>query len=329
VDKISVIGSGSWATALVKIFTENKCKVNWYVRRSHVAKQINESGRNPNYISYLTLDVDYLEASSNLEEIVRSSDYVLFALPSAFVADLVGKLDPEIFKSKKILVSIKGMVSKTNQTPLAFILDQLRLNPEDAIVLGGPCHAEEIAQSRKTYMTIAGKDSQLIKEVLPSFQSTYIQLQRSGDIWGIEYAAIYKNVVGVACGIAKGLNYGDNFQAVLVANAIEELTKLLDLLIAPEQTLNSSSYLGDLLVTGYSNLSRNRTFGELIGRGYNTPDAERAMSMVAEGYYAVKGLYPHIEKDINDFPILSTVYRIIYNNISPFTEFKLLEKKLR
>ena len=127
VDKISVIGSGSWATALVKILTENKCKVNWYVRRSHVAKQINESGRNPNYISYLTLDIDYLEASSNLEEVVSSSDYVLFALPSAFVADLVGRLDPEIFKTKKILVSIKGMVSKTNQTPLAFIVDQLKL----------------------------------------------------------------------------------------------------------------------------------------------------------------------------------------------------------
>lgn len=328
-ESIGVLGSGSWATALVKILVENKVKVVWYIRKAHAVENVNTLGYNPNYLSYVHFDQRYVRASNDLKEVIGQSDGLLFATPSAYLADLVGRLKEFKLSGKTALVSIKGTVGEDNQIPSDYIHSQLDLETEKMVVLGGPCHAEEIAASKKTYMTVATADLRLAEAVGECFASNYIEVQCQQDLRGVEYAAIFKNVIGIACGLCKGLNYGDNFQAVVVANAIDELQRLLTAINGSPVMINNSSYLGDLLVTAYSPFSRNRMFGEMLGRGYNTPEAERAMSMVAEGYHATRGLYQLSEKLGIELPIVSAVYRVIFNHMSPYSEFRLLERRLR
>lgn len=231
-------------------------------------------------------------------------------------------------EGKYLLSSIKGIVPRHNQIPSDFLGTQLLVAPERHVVLGGPCHAEEIAMDRKTYVTVAAEDVQLAKAVASAISLEFVRTVASDDPLGIELAAILKNVVGIASGIASGLNYGDNFQAVLVSNAMREVTAFLQGIDGKERDLSRSGYFGDLLVTAYSTYSRNRTFGQMIGRGYPVHLAQSEMNMVAEGYYAAEGIHAMARKTGQQMPICSAVYRILYHKISPYVEFKLLEQKL-
>ncbi len=326
--EISVFGGGSWATAIVKILTENKLKVNWYVRNIHQVDQINNTGINPRYLSYLKLNKDYIRASTDFEQVLQASPLLIFLIPSSQLESLMEQVDIEIPKDRFILTSIKGTVGAKQELPSAYIANKFSIPTDRIGIIAGPCHAEEVAKGRRTYMTLASKNLHMMERLKPLFSTGYISVNISQDLLGIEYAAIYKNVVGVVSGMAKGLNYGDNFLAVLIANAIAELETLMDALGMKDTKVSNSSYLGDLLVTGYSNHSRNRNLGELLGQGLSLEQAISAMSMVAEGVSATMGLFQLASKLNINLPILNTAYRVIYKHMPVETEFKLLERNL-
>ncbi|HLS94262.1 MAG TPA: NAD(P)H-dependent glycerol-3-phosphate dehydrogenase [Sphingobacterium sp.] len=326
--EISVIGGGSWATALVKILTENKVRVSWYLRRQLQVEAINEEGVNPDYLDFVKLDTRYLEASTDLQHVLRQTSTALFVVPSAHFPALCEEIRPEWLRGKSVLTSIKGTVGKENNLPSAYVSEKFAIEEMQQAILAGPCHAEEIAMGKKTYMTICSPNDRLLQLLEPCFSNRYVHVNLDHDICGIEYAAIFKNVIGLVCGMAKGLNYGDNFLAVLVSNAIHELQILLEGLYVPKAQIGRSSYLGDLLVTAYSPHSRNRTFGELIGRGYSVEQTQTLMSMVAEGYAATQGLFQTAKELGLNLPIVNTAYRVLYNHMPVAAEFKLLERNI-
>lgn len=326
--KVSVIGGGSWATALVKILAENKVHVAWYLRREEQADAVNKNGTNPDYLNFVSLNKPYVVATNDLDKALDTSGYILFAIPSAHLPDVVSNMESNCLSDKKVIISIKGTVGAANLLPSSYISTCFGVSPEDVLVIGGPCHAEEIGLNRKTYMTLASRNASFVADGEDFFSSSYIQVNRNSDPVGVEYAAIYKNIIGIVSGMAKGLKYGDNFLAVLVANAIAELGQLMQR-INPNADMDNSSYLGDLLVTAYSEHSRNRAFGELIGRGYDILNIKEVTYMVAEGYPATKGIYETAQElDIN-MPIVNTAYRILYKHMPVSIEFKLLERSLK
>lgn len=325
--KFGVFGGGSWATALIKILTENKLIVNWYVRRVEQAQAIVETGCNPDYLNFVRLDKNYLQASTSIQEVAEKSEVLLLAVPSAQLPILLASFDLKWAREKIIISAIKGTVGELHEIPTSFISRHLETDIALQAVLAGPCHAEEIGYGRKTYLTIGALETKVQSLLTKCFANSYVDVRIAQDIQGIEHAAIYKNVVGILCGMARGLHYGDNFLAVLVANALAELQEIL-LFTGSRRPISNSSYVGDLLVTAYSAHSRNRAFGELIGRGYSVEKAKSSMHMVAEGYGATLGLY-QITQNISDrFPMLQTAYRILFQHRPALTAFKLLEQKL-
>jgi glycerol-3-phosphate dehydrogenase (NAD(P)+) len=325
---ISIIGGGSWATALVKIFSENKITVYWYLRSQEQVKFLLKNQRNPTYLSFLELDMDYVHPINKLKEVVQSSDDILFAVPSAFLESTLVGLDEALFKGKRIYVSIKGLVTEDLLIPSVYLSQRFNADIKNITVMAGPCHAEEVAMDKKTFFTISGENSAIVKRVSSVIKSHYIHVICNHDPLGVEYSAILKNIIGIAGGIVKGLNYGDNFFAVVISNAMREVKAFLKAMDKVDRDLFDSAYFGDLLVTAYSEFSRNRSFGFMMGRGYSVPDVSSRMKMVAEGFYAVKGVYK-IAKEIKlHMPVVFSVFRILYKHASPFAEFKLLEKQL-
>ncbi|MBS1654484.1 MAG: glycerol-3-phosphate dehydrogenase [Bacteroidetes bacterium] len=326
---LTVIGGGSWATALVKIFSESSVHVTWHLRSTEHVDFLLSNGRNPNYLSSVQLDLKYIRPTNNLEDAITSSNDILFAVPSAFLEATLAGLDENSLQDKHLYVSIKGLVSDALLVPSVFIAKRFNTNVKDISVLAGPCHAEEIAMNRKTYLTVSGENEKLVKRMAASIHSHYVSVITNGDPLGVEYAAIMKNIIAIAGGMVKGLNYGDNFLAVIVSNAMREIKNFLHKLDSIERDPYNSAYFGDLLVTAYSEFSRNRNFGFMMGRGYSVPDAKSRMTMIAEGFTAAKGMFT-IARQLNvSMPVLSAVYRILYKHAAPYAEFKLLESQLQ
>ena len=313
--KIGVIGGGSWATAIVKMLCENVDSVNWWMRNEEAIEHINTYGHNPNYISDAELKKSKLNLSSNINEIVKNSDYLVLAVPSAFLKSTLESL--KIPLNNKIIISaIKGIVPENNTIVGEFIHNQYDVPYENITVITGPCHAEEVALERLSYLTIACSDIDKAEFFASPISSRYIKTTVSDDIYGTEYSAVLKNVIALASGICHGLGYGDNFQAVLVSNAIREIKRFVDEVHPIKRDIKESAYLGDLLVTAYSQFSRNRTFGEMIGRGYSVNSAQLQLKMIAEGYYAVKCIMEINEKIQVKMPITEAVYNILYDRKS-------------
>jgi glycerol-3-phosphate dehydrogenase (NAD(P)+) len=327
--QITVIGGGSWATALVKIFSESDITVYWYLRSQHQVDYLLQNGRNANYLSFLQLNLNRIKPTCNLEEAVNASDDILFAVPSAYLESEVSGMEENILKGKQVYVSIKGIVPDQDCIPSEFLARRFDIKLSHIIVLAGPCHAEEIAMDRKTFLTVSGTNSDRVTRMMNAVTSPYLKVIANGDPLGVEYAAILKNVIGISCGMIKGMNYGDNFLAVVVSNAFREVSAFLAATDKQQRDVFDSVYFGDLLVTAYSEFSRNRTFGQMIGRGYSIPMAEGRMNMVAEGFPAVKGIYRMARQLEVNMPIVSATYRILYKQASPYHEFKLLENSLR
>lgn len=327
--KITIIGSGSWATALVKIFSESGFRVTWQLRSQEHVDFILKQGRPPHYLSYVALDLERISPVTDLMEAIEASDLILIAVPSAFLDSAISTWEGKLRDEKKLLVSVKGVVPTTGDIPSIFLGRRFQVNSQDITVIAGPCHAEEVAMGRRTYLTISGKDKKTVTSLSAAVNSTYLRVLVNHDPVGVELAAIMKNVVGIASGIVKGMNYGDNFLAVVVSNALREIQELLNKVHPQQRDLNDSAYYGDLLVTAYSPYSRNGAFGQLIGRGYSVHMAKAQMQMTAEGYPAAKGLYYLAEKAGLKLPLLSAVYRILYKHASPYNELRLLEHYLR
>ncbi|MBZ9652617.1 NAD(P)H-dependent glycerol-3-phosphate dehydrogenase [Psychroflexus montanilacus] len=325
-----VIGGGSWATAIVKMLCENVPEVNWYMRNQEVIDHIEKEHHNPNYLSAVEFDPKQLKLSSEINKVIQESDFLIFVVPSAFLMKELEKITVDI-SDKIIFSAIKGIVPESQLLVGEHFHKQYDIPFERIGVITGPCHAEEVALERLSYLTIACADEGHANTLAQYLSSEYIKCNVSEDIIGTEYAAVLKNIYAIAAGIAHGLGYGDNFQSVLMSNAIREMKRFIKKRYKMKRNINDSAYLGDLLVTGYSVFSRNRYFGNMIGKGYTVKSAQMEMSMVAEGYYATNSAY-EISKSFGNkkakTPIINAVYKVLYEGKNPKKIFEKLADKL-
>ncbi|MBN2667741.1 MAG: NAD(P)H-dependent glycerol-3-phosphate dehydrogenase [Bacteroidales bacterium] len=326
--KIAVLGDGSWATAIVKILNDNNHNINWNIRLEDDIEYIRKHRRNPNYLTGVELHLDKIKLFNNIEQALEGVDTVIIVIPSAYLHEALQNVKRTAFNNLFIVSAVKGIVPDYYVTPLEYMKNVFDLKDDQFGVISGPSHAEEIALERLTYLTASAENQEKADYLARLFACHYTKTTTSDDIYGTEYAAIMKNIMAVASGIAHGLGYGDNFQAVLISNAIREIKSFVDLVHPITRDIKNSVYLGDLLVTAYSTFSRNRTFGNMIGKGYSVKAAQLEMNMVAEGYYAVKGIFEINKKYNIKLPITEAVYNILYDRISPRIEMNILKDQL-
>jgi glycerol-3-phosphate dehydrogenase (NAD(P)+) len=271
--KYAVFGAGSWATAIVKMLCENLEEVGWYMRSAYIKEHLQKEQHNPSYLSSVEFHLEQLKLSNNIDEMVNYADVLIFVIPSAFIHSELEKITTDI-SNKTIVSAVKGILPESGKLLGEHFHDVYNVPFENIAVIGGPCHAEEVALERLSYLTISCADADKAKEIAKNLSSEYIRTKISDDIIGIEYAVMLKNIYAIASGIAHGLGYGDNFQSVLMSNAIREMKRFIKKRHKMKRNINNSAYLGDLLVTGYSVLSRNRMFGNMIGKGYTVKSAQ-------------------------------------------------------
>ncbi len=326
--KIAIVGGGSWATAIATIVMRHARHIGWYMRRDDRIEDFKRLGHNPAYLTSVHFKVEDIFFSSDINKIVDEYDTLIFVTPSPYLKSHLKKLRTRL-RDKFIVTAIKGLVSDENLTCSDFFHQAYDVPYENIACIGGPSHAEEVALDRLSYLTVACLDEEKAKSFADVLSSEVIKTKTSTDVIGIEYSSVLKNVYAIAAGICSGLKYGDNFQAVLMSNAVQEMSRFLMAIHPIERNVYDSAYLGDLLVTGYSNFSRNRTFGTMIGKGYSVKSAQIEMEMIAEGFFGTKCM-----KDMNrhlhvNMPILDAVYNILYERISPQIEVKLLTDSFR
>ncbi len=326
--KIGVLGGGSWATALIKILTDNNKNENicWYIRNNENVEYVKKFSRNKKYLSSVELNTEKLNVTNNITKVINNSDIIIIAIPSAFINEALKNV--EGISNKYIFSSVKGVIPETNQIVADYLEGKFNVSPKNIGIIAGPCHAEEIALERLSYLTVASENNDLANYVAEKFRVHYTKIKVSDDIYGTEYAAVLKNIFAVASGICHGLGYGDNFQAVLVSNAIREIKRFVDKVHPITRDIKNSAYLGDLLVTSYSKFSRNRVFGTMVGKGYTVKTAQLEMNMIAEGYYAAKGIFEINKRYKINMPITNAVYNILYENKNPAKEIEKLTLKL-
>lgn len=326
--KIAIMGGGSWATALAKIVLSTQKSINWYMRRVDQIEDFKLTGHNPSYLSAVEFDVDRVNFYSDINKTIEESDTLIFATPSPFLKQHLQKVTTPM-TDKFIISAIKGIVPDENMLIADYFAEYYHVPLEQIAVIGGPCHAEEIALERLSYITLACPDIEKVKQLSIVFQNQYLRNSCCKDVTGIEYASVLKNVYAIVAGICHGMKYGDNFLAVFICNAIEEMRRFLHAVHGLGRDITDSVYLGDLLVTAYSRFSRNRTFGTMIGKGYSVKTAQLEMEMIAEGYYGTKCIHEINEKYKVDMPILNTLYAILYERKSPITEIRQLTKTFK
>lgn len=343
--RFGIIGSGSWATALAKILTDNNLRINWWIRNESAIKHITLRHHNPQYLSSAYFDTSLLDMSTDVKKVVENSDVIVIAVPSAYVADALKDLSKADFSNKKVVSAVKGIMPESNILLNEYLEKEFGVELNDYFAILGPCHAEEVASERLSYLTFSGVDDNTAYQISTCFKTDYINTVVNHDIIGVQYAAVLKNIYALGAGIAHGLDYGDNFLSVYIANTADEMAGFLrkagiEHIVVGEHegedplthrkspNYAASVYLGDLLVTCYSLFSRNRTFGTMIGKGYSVKAAQLEMNMVAEGYNAARCIY-NINKSVAaDMPIAESIYKILWENVQPFEGFKRIEEVL-
>jgi glycerol-3-phosphate dehydrogenase (NAD(P)+) len=343
--RFGVIGSGSWATALAKILTDNRNSINWWVRSPSNRDHLQTRHHNPHYLTSVRFEPSLLSLSNEVGEVVAASDCLVMAVPSAYLVETLQALDPGALAGKKILSAVKGILPEQNLLLNDYLESKFNVSLTDYFTVMGPCHAEEVAAEKLSYLTFSGKDETLAREIASYFTTEYLNTIINNDIYGVQFAAVLKNIYALGAGIARGLEYGDNFLSVLIANCADEMAGFLRKVgirhievgvhseedpVSHKRIANyaASVYLGDLLVTCYSLYSRNRTFGNMIGKGYSVRSAQLELNMVAEGYTAAKCIFL-INKEIKaEMPIAETIYRILWENVKAGMGFKQIESYL-
>lgn len=346
--KFGIIGSGSWATALAKILTDNGNAIQWLVRNDAMINYITQRHHNPNYLNAVYFNTSLLSLSTDIKKVVAASDCIVIAVPSAYLLDTLAPLQKKQYAGKKIISAVKGMLPHNNLLLNDYLRKEFDVSPENYFTVMGPCHAEEVASEKLSYLTFSGTGVTDTTEIASYFKTDYINTIVNDDIYGVQYAAILKNIYALGAGIAHGLDYGDNFLSVLIANSADEMagflrkTGIKNLQVGsiehhhrttgdverPTTNYAASVYLGDLLVTCYSLYSRNRTFGNMIGKGYSVKAAQLEMNMVAEGYNAANCIY-NINKQVHaEMPIAEAIYKILWQNVKPAEGFKQIEEEL-
>ena len=326
--KIAIVGGGSWATAIAKIVVQHTHHIGWYMRRDDQIEDFKRLTHNPSYLTSVHFDIKEIDFNSDLNKIVEAYDTLVFVVPSPYLKNHLKKLKVRL-KDKFIVTAIKGIVPDENLICTEYFHQVFDVPHDNLACIGGPSHAEEVALERLSYLTVGCSDMEKAQAFADVLNSQFIKTKTSTDVIGIEYSSVLKNVYAIAAGICNGLKFGDNFQAVLIANAVQEMARFLNTVHPIERNVYDSVYLGDLLVTGYSNFSRNRVFGTMIGKGYSVKSAQMEMEMIAEGYFGTKCM-----KEINrhwhvNMPILDAVYNIFYERIAPQIEIKLLTDSFR
>jgi glycerol-3-phosphate dehydrogenase (NAD(P)+) len=328
--QIAVIGGGSWATALVKILSENHVKIKWWIRRKADVDFIRKYNHNPSYLTDVAINPRKVKTYNKMSEALNGVEYIILAIPAAFIPVTLKDLNKKHFEGKKVVSAIKGMIPEENLLVTDWLTREFNLPIGQTCVIAGPCHAEEVALEKQSYLTIASPNIDVAKSFANLLNCRFLQANAIADLYGVEYCAVIKNIIAIACGITRGLGFGDNFQAVLVSNAMQEIKIFLDEIYPKEnRDLNNSGYLGDLLVTAYSQFSRNRTFGNMIGKGYSVKSAQIEMNMIAEGYYAVRSIYLISKQHHIKLPIIDAVYHIVYEKINPLIEMNTLKGYLK
>ncbi|WP_251966292.1 NAD(P)H-dependent glycerol-3-phosphate dehydrogenase [Parabacteroides sp. AD58] len=326
--KIAIMGGGSWATALAKIVLSTQERINWYMRRDDQIQDFLQTGHNPSYLSAVEFDINRINFYSDINRTIEESDTLIFATPSPFLKQHLKKVTTSL-EDKFIVSAIKGIVPDENMLVADYFSEYYHVPINHIAVIGGPCHAEEIALERLSYITLACPDIDYAYQLSPVFKNQYLRNYCCKDVTGIEYASVLKNVYAIVAGICHGMKYGDNFLAVFICNAIEEMRNFLYAVHGLERDITDSVYLGDLLVTAYSRFSRNRTFGTMIGKGYSVKTAQLEMEMIAEGYYGTKCIHEINEKYKVNMPILDALYAILYERKSPMVVIRQLTQTFK
>ncbi len=325
--KVAILGSGSWATALAKIVMTNEQEINWYIRRQETIDAFVETGQNPGYLCNTNFDTSRIFFSSDINTIVAKSDVMILAIPSPYVKQTTGKIRRSL-KGKTIVTAVKGMIPDENMIVTDYLAHKFNMPQENLAVIAGPCHAEEIALERLSYLTIGCSNRERATEVAQLLQTNYVKTCVSDDVVGLEYSSVMKNIYAIAAGMCQSLRYGDNFQSVLISNAIQEIQRFAQAVVPAHRDIDASGYLGDVLVTSYSKFSRNRQFGLLIGMGYSVKAAQMEMEMIAEGYYGTKCIHIANESMKVNLPIVDAMYAILYERQSPTIVIQELTQKL-
>jgi len=326
--KVAVIGGGSWATAITKILLNNLNKVNWYLRDQEQLEYLQKYCHNPRYLSTVSFNMKKLNLSNDLESVFNESDIIFIVTPSAFLYEMLNDLKVENSKEKILVSAVKGMIPEEHDIPSRYFHKVFGTPTINIAIVSGPCHAEEVAMEKLSYLTIDCVNQENAEAIAEMMSCRYINTSTSEDLFGTEIAVILKNIYAIAAGIYHGLGYGDNFQAVLISNALREMKRFLDVVNPVHRDIMESAYLGDLLVTAYSQFSRNRTFGTMMGKGYSVKSAQMEMDMIAEGYYALNSVHERNKEYNIDLPIIDAVYNVVYNKISPVVEMRILADKL-
>jgi glycerol-3-phosphate dehydrogenase (NAD(P)+) len=343
--RFGIIGSGSWGTALVKILTDNKQSLNWWIRNPVISDHLKKKNHNPLYLSSVYFDTHRLHVTNHLEKMIRESECLVVAVPSAYIEQIFDDLPTDIFQGKQILSAVKGILPGRNLLLNDYLSQKFHFDPSGYFTVMGPCHAEEVASEKLSYLTFSGISVTDTLEIASNFSTDYLNTITNSDIYGVQYAAVLKNIYALGAGMAHGLEYGDNFLSVFIANCADEMAGFLlkagishievgihDAVGAvPEKksaNYAASVYLGDLLVTCYSLFSRNRTFGSMIGKGYSVNAAKLELNMVAEGYNASQCLYRINQQLGADMPIADTIYKILWQNVNVREGFKRMEDLL-
>lgn len=326
---VTIVGSGSWATAMTMVLTANGHRVTWYIDRPDIYRHVRRYGRNPYYLATIEFDLSLINPSDNIRSAVDSSEVIILVTPAAYLKAGLDGMEDDALEGKTVCSGIKGIIPDDNCVTGEFLIRRYLVPDENIVIITGPSHAEEVAAEKLTYLTFASRSSERASRVSSLFSNRWIRTLISEDFIGTEYAAVMKNIYAIAAGIANGLAYGDNFIAVLLANAAGEMSRFVNAVSPLKREITESPYLGDLLVTGYSQFSRNRNLGFMIGKGYAVRNALMETNQVAEGYFASSCIHAVNENFKADIPIAETVYRILYTNANPLQEMKSLSKKLK
>lgn len=317
VGKICVFGGGTWGTALAKLVLMNNKSINWFIRRDDQIDGFFKLGHNPDYLTNVKFNLSQITFYSNIEKAIKDSDVLIVAIPSPYVKQYFKKVSKSAFRDKKIFSALKGIIPSENMVMSEYMADTFNIPLEDIGVISGPCHAEEVALERLSFLTVASKNQLYAQQVAQALTSRILRTHTSTDVVGIELASVLKNIYAIAAGICQGLLYGDNFQAVLMTNCAKEMKDFLDVILPMERNIAEQHYLGDMLVTGYSQFSRNRTFGQMIAKGYSVKSAQLEMEMIAEGYYGAKCMHEMNKHFKTHIPIAETIYQILYEKARP------------
>jgi len=311
---IGVIGSGSWATAIIKILQENpERNVGWWVRRAEVRDALIKTHKNPEHLTDTELDISRLEITGDLADIVQKCSHLILVIPSAHIASVLDSLPPEAYKDRKFVSAIKGAVPETLTSVSMYLETKLCVPQENICVISGPTHAEEVCRKMPTFLAVASTCEQLANEVEKLMACSYLHTISTKDIIGVEVAGLMKNVYAIGAGICQGVGYGDNLTAVYVTTAFREMQAVAlnqNAGVAHDMAMNC--YLGDLMVTCWSEHSRNRRMGYLLGKGVAKEDIFKEIGTVPEGYYSANIVHEYLTDMKDLLPLAEAVYRVLY-----------------